>query len=94
MKKTKSLHIEFTAIFERQLNEAPLFAKIAFREVLELFLEDPQNVSLRNHPLRKLGKKYFGVRSIDVTGDWRALYRQKDERIIFLVIGTHSKLYT
>ena len=46
--------------------------------------------SLRNHPLKD---KFAGVRSIDVTGDWRALYRKMRERIIFVELGTHDQLY-
>jgi addiction module RelE/StbE family toxin len=46
--------------------------------------------SLRNHPLKD---KFAGVRSIDVTADWRALYRRERERIIFVEFGTHDQLY-
>jgi addiction module RelE/StbE family toxin len=46
--------------------------------------------ALRNHPL---SGKYEGFRSIDVTEDWRALYRKEPERIIFVDIGTHTQLY-
>jgi mRNA-degrading endonuclease YafQ of YafQ-DinJ toxin-antitoxin module len=38
-------------------------------------------------------EKYAGVHSIDVTGDWRALYRKESERILFIDLGTHDQLY-
>ena len=49
----------------------------------------------RQLPLRAslLTERYAGFRSIDVTEDWRALYRTEQERIIFVEIGTHEQLY-
>jgi mRNA-degrading endonuclease YafQ of YafQ-DinJ toxin-antitoxin module len=37
--------------------------------------------------------KYAGFCSIDVTEDWRALYREEKERIMFADLGTHEELY-
>jgi len=59
-----------------------------------MFLNNPSNPQLRNHPLKgALG----GYNSINITGDWRALYTEEkldDEIIItFEMIGTHSQLY-
>ena len=82
--------IEFTPLFTKRRKAAPLAIKEAFRETLELFLEDPYHPALRNHPLTG---KYAGFQSIDVTPDWRALYRGEGERIIFVNIGTHDHLY-
>jgi len=82
--------IEFTPLFNKQRKAAPLEIKQAFRDTLDLFAENPNHETLRNHPL--IGK-YAGFRSIDVTEDWRALYRSEPERIIFVEIGTHPQLY-
>jgi addiction module RelE/StbE family toxin len=82
--------IEFTPLFNKQRKAAPLEIKEAFRETLELFLENPHHEALRNHPLTG---QYAGFRSIDVTDDWRALYRQESGRVIFVDIGTHDQLY-
>ena len=90
MKNTHSPAVDFTSHFNAQRKKAPLEIKIAFREVLEIFLEDPHNSLLRNHSLRG---RYSGVRSIDVTDDWRALYREEPTRVIFVELGTHSQLY-
>ncbi|MDE2025390.1 MAG: type II toxin-antitoxin system mRNA interferase toxin, RelE/StbE family [Patescibacteria group bacterium] len=87
------MRVEFTDLFNKQRKEASLDIKIAFRESLEIFLEDSNNTVLRNHSLDTLGKKYFGIWSIDVTEDWRALYRKEQDRIIFIELGTHNKLY-
>lgn len=89
-KQISEKRIEFSAIFNKKLEKAPTEIKIAFAEIFELFLEDPKSKILRNHDLKN---KYAGMRSIDVTEDWRALYREEKERIIFFEIGTHSQLY-
>lgn len=78
--------IEFSPVFNKLLTKAPTEIKLAVREAVELFAEDPNHPALRNHPL---SDKYAGFLSIDVTDDWRALYRQESERIIFVDLGTH-----
>ncbi len=57
---------------------------------LEQFVLNPLHPSLRNHALRGRHRNY---RSIDITGDVRALYLQRDNEAIFDVVGTHSQLY-
>ncbi|MFH1192383.1 MAG: hypothetical protein V1655_02815 [bacterium] len=47
-------------------------------------------VPLNNHPL---SGKLNGLRSINVSGDCRAIFEEKLEDIIFIAIGTHSQLY-
>src|SRR5882724_10685707 len=82
--------IEFTPLFNKQRKASPLEIKEAFRETLELFIENPTHKALRNHFLTG---QYAGFRSIDVTDNWRALYRQESGRVIFVDIGTHDQLY-
>jgi addiction module RelE/StbE family toxin len=73
---------------------APLEIKEAFRETLALFLEDPHHPFLRNHPLKE---QFAGYRSIDVTDDWRAVFKESStgDRVVitFHLIGTHKELY-
>ena len=54
------------------------------------FSDNPLHPLLRNHALKGRYKQY---RSIDITGDVRALYLQKENEAVFDVIGTHSQLY-
>ena len=82
--------IKFSERFDQQIRNAPDEIPEAFFAMLELFLYDPRHPALRNHPLTG---KYAGFRSIDVTGDYRALFRQEGNRIIFVDIGTHDQLY-
>lgn len=57
---------------------------------IELFSVNPLDPMLRNHQLKGKYKEY---RSIDITGDIRALYLQNDTEAIFDAVGTHSQLY-
>jgi addiction module RelE/StbE family toxin len=82
--------IEFSPVFSKKLTKAPTEIKLAVRQALELFRENPHHEALRNHLLTK---RYSGFRSIDVTDDWRALYREEKERIMFADLGTHEELY-
>lgn len=59
-------------------------------ERVELFVENPLHPTLRNHQLKGKWKDH---RSIDITGDVRALYLQRENEAIFDAIGTHSQLY-
>lgn len=90
----KPLRIETVGRFDKQLDQASLEANLAFKETLGFFLENPDHPVLRNHPL---GGKYQGYRSIDVTGDWRAIFRIKETKkeiiITFHLLDTHSQLY-
>lgn len=88
--KRNKKRIEFSPIFKNKLDKVSLEIKVAFRDSLETFIEDNSHKTLRNH---LLSKEYAGIRSIDVTGDWRALYREEAERIIFVELGTHQELY-
>lgn len=87
--------IDYSKRFDKQLSKAPTNIKKAFRQRLSLFLENKHHPQLHNHTLKG---RYEGMRSINVTGDWRAIYIEKfvphDQRvIIFHVLGTHSQLY-
>lgn len=90
-----SIKIEYTRIFDKQLKKSPVKIKIAFRKRLELFLKNSFHPILNNH---SLSGKLTGYRSINVTGDWRAIYStesstSKKTLIIFEMIGTHNQLY-
>ena len=58
---------------------------------LILFRADPYHPILNNHPLTG---KYRGYRSINITGDYRAVYEPlgKDASL-FVDLDTHSNLY-
>lgn len=86
--------VRYSKRFEKEFGRAPLKVKEAFRKRRELFLLNPTHPQLHDH---SLAGKYAGHRSINVTGDWRALYivERLDQSVIvaFKAIGTHSQLF-
>lgn len=83
--------IETTKAFDKQYTKLNYKVKISFKSRLGLFKANPFDVRLRNHSLKG---RYLGYRSIDVTGDIRALCTVRaDTIIIFGFIGSHSQLY-
>ena len=84
------MQINFTKRFAKQRDKAPTKIQKSLNTKLELFIMDPFNGQLDNHPLKGRLKPY---RSIDITGDWRAWYVEVDDVAWFDVLGTHSQLY-
>ncbi len=66
----------------------------SFKMAIELFSEDPNNLELDNHELKR---EWEGFRSIDVTVDLRAIYQEGSEgnepMAYFVAFGTHKELY-
>ncbi len=81
--------IKFSKKFEKHRAKTPKKIRQAFDNRLEMFIADRYNPTLRNHALTG---KYAGHFSINITGDWRAIYRE-NEKIIFVAMGTHAQLY-
>jgi len=84
--------IGYSKRFIKDLKKSPVEVRLSFRKRLELFLVDKYNPVLNNH---QLTGKYVGYRSINITGDWRAIYREFQEGtvVFFDTLGTYSKLY-
>jgi len=83
--------IETTETFDKQYAKLNVKIKTPYKRKLEVFIINPFGARLRNHTLKG---KYLGYRSIDITGDVRALYTVKDNTvIIFGFIGSHGQLY-
>ena len=79
-----------TAKFEKQYKKLTQKIQNKFKEQVRLFLSDYRDPSLCIH---KLKGKYKSLVSMNVTGDYRALFSRKGDIIIFHSIGTHSQLY-
>ena len=84
------MQIEYARKFTKMHGKAPAKMQKAFDKRLELFLKDPYYPILNNH---WLSGRYKGFKSINVAGDWRAIFQEEDEIITFLLFGTHSQLY-
>mgnify|MGYP001609188216 CR=1 FL=1 len=94
MTNENPLRIEYSPLFKKQLKEVPQEIKSAFSETRELFDENPNDPALRNH---KLKGRFASFRSIDVTEDYRALFKTMDGEnetvVTFHLLGTHEQLY-
>lgn len=85
------MKIEFSKKFSDQRDNAPVGIQTTFLEKLRIFKKDPYAPMLRNH---KLKGKWTGWRSINIGGDWRAIYYHvSQDTVSFDAIGTHSQLY-
>lgn len=77
--------------FKKQYQKLPKRFQAQFDTRLRLFIKNPADVRLQNHPLKG---QLAGYWSMNVNGDLRALYiKDGEEIIIFALIGTHSQLY-
>ena len=76
--------------FDKMFKKCPQDIKEKFIERLKLFKDNQHNPLLNNHPL---SGKLNGLRSINVSGDYRSIFEEKSDDIIFIAIGTHSQLY-
>lgn len=95
MKQTPIEKVNYSKAFDKQFDKAPLAIQKAVRKRVVLFAVDKGNRPLHDHPLTG---KYRGLRSINITGDWRAFFREEKSthdtiEITFVLLGTHSQLY-
>lgn len=76
--------------FIKHSNKLTLKQKNQLTQRLKLFGEDEFNPILNNHSLKG---QYQGYRSINITGDLRAIYKIDKGFAIFVTIDSHSNLY-
>lgn len=84
------MYIDFNKNFIKQYKKLPAKMRDRFDERLRLFIKDAFIIELNNYALHG---KYAGCRSINITGDYRAIYEVRKEGLRFLDIDTHSNLY-
>lgn len=85
------MHIIRHPQFEKKITRLSPHIRAAFADRLELFMMNPQHPLLNDHALS--GDR-CGFRSINITGNWRLIYKILDEETILLTeIGTHHDLY-
>ncbi len=77
--------------FEKNFTKLPRPVKKKVLVVLQKFVDDPNDPTLRKHHLSGKWNNHY---SIDVTGDVRAVYVYiKDDVVHFVAVGSHSELY-
>lgn len=86
------MEIEYSKNFIKQVKKAPVKVKLKLRTRMKMFKQDRFKPILNNHSLKG---KYVGYRSINITGDWRAIFLEfeKGKVVSFELLGTHSELY-
>jgi addiction module RelE/StbE family toxin len=85
------MYFIFKKEFNRKHLKLSLKIRKQFEERLIIFNNEPNARILNVH---KLSGKYEGMWSINVTGDYRAIFdKQEGGLIIFIAVGTHSELF-
>lgn len=85
------MKVAFHKNFIKQFDKLTDKIKSKVKERIELFMIDPFNSQLNNHPLKGV---YLNYRSVNITGDVRAIYKNLDQdECVFVALGNHSQLY-
>lgn len=83
--------IRYHRKFLKSYHKLPVKIQITTDEKIRLFSKDPFFSQLENHALTG---KYQGYRSVNITGDYRAIYKEfADKEVVFVILGTHAELY-
>ena len=89
------MKVKFSKEFIKQYKKADVRIRKKVDQKISTFSKNPMDLSLRNHTLRE---EHKGQRSINITSDWRAIYREvkvadDEPYAYFTALGTHSELY-
>ena len=77
--------------FKKEFKKLNQGIKIKISERLKIFIDDEFDPILDNHRLKFDYKDY---RSINITGDYRLIYRKIEAGVIYLMqVGTHHQLF-
>lgn len=82
--------IDYHKDFIKSFKKLPKKTKEKFKDRQLLFEENEFDSVLNNHALKG---KWLGYRSINVTGDIRAIFKREVGSVLFVAIDTHSNLY-
>ncbi|MBI4253166.1 type II toxin-antitoxin system mRNA interferase toxin, RelE/StbE family [Candidatus Uhrbacteria bacterium] len=82
--------ISYSKNFIKQAKKLPHPIREQLTERIIRFSTNPLDPLLRNHKLKGAWREYG---SINVTGDYRALYFLRGDEVIFDHVGTHAQLY-
>ena len=88
------MRVYYDPAFYGKLKKVDVRIRKSVKEKIIIFSENPNNLQLNNHLLEK---EYEGYRSIDITSNYRALYKeieQGEEKVAYFVfLSTHDELY-
>ncbi len=84
------MEIKYKRRFGKAFKKLPPKIKEQFYDRLEVFIANKFDVVLNNH---SVDKTFPNCRSLNVTGDYRAIFEESEDGVTFYIIGTHSELY-
>ena len=85
------MKVRFHKKFAKGYSRLDLKIRRVFESRLQIFCTNPYQSELSNHPLKG---KWRGYRSINISGDFRAVYKEVSEQeVVFIAVGNHSQLY-
>ncbi len=84
------MKVDFKKSFQKSFIKLPKDIQDKFDARYMLFVENAFHPLLRNHSVHPT---FEHGRSINITGDYRAIYIKHGDIIVFIEIGTHSELY-
>ena len=80
-----------TKQFNKDFTRLPHYLQERFYQRLDIFIKNPLDPILKKH---KLHGDYSQSFSINITGDYRLIFKYRSNNLIELQrIGTHSQLY-
>lgn len=86
------MFISYSRVFKKMFKKKPAWLQKKFEERLTLFIRDTYHPLLNNH---SLDGEWAGCRSINITGDTRAVFEIiSSKHVEFVAIGSHSELYS
>ena len=87
------MKVDFSPDFYRLFKKANIRIKKSVNERIAIFVKNPHDPVLNNHELRE---PLEGLRSIDITVDYRAIYEEingEEQLAYFVGLGVHEELY-
>jgi len=86
------MRFSYSKKFTKQYTKQSIDIKNKFIDRQTLLATDFFSPILNNH---KLSGEYLGCKSINITGDIRAVFEEiSEDHIEFIAIGTHGELYS
>lgn len=89
------MKVVYESTFHDKLKKVNVRIRKSVKEKILIFSKKPHDPRLNNHPLER---EYEGLRSINITAVWRAVYEEVHEGnqepiAYFITLGTHKQLY-
>jgi len=84
------MKLNYSGSFKKDFKKLSKKLQDQFKNRVEIFKINQFNPLLNNHSLHH---PYEGCRSINISGDFRALYEISGDIITFVRISTHSELF-